>query len=213
MTVVDVTSGAPPEMTGPVVQATPADGTPRRGRHVTTRASVELVGSALSAFFLVWLIFTIAGVSAPFGFLVSWYLLFILIYGVVCRVLHGVLAAKDQLATVVIWSGAAMALVPLAGVIGFTFLKGIPVAFAHFPHFFLADMSQLTADSPVTQVGAGAAIVGPLPALVWPRQRSSGSPGSPARLLRFCLWQVGTLTTTGTRFPVSRTTCPSGCTS
>jgi phosphate transport system permease protein len=36
----------------------------------------------------------------------------------------------------------------------------VSVVLAHFPHFFLADMSGLTANSPVTAVGAGAAIVG-----------------------------------------------------
>ena len=39
-------------------------------------------------------------------------------------------------------------------------LKGLSGRGGDFPHFFVADMSGLTAKSPVTAVGAGAAIVG-----------------------------------------------------
>jgi phosphate transport system permease protein len=83
-----------------------------------------------------------------------------LIYGLVCWQLYGVLAMKDRLATVAIWSGALAAFIPLAAVILYVIIKGASVVFARFPHFFLADMSGLTANSPVTAVGAGAAIVG-----------------------------------------------------
>ena len=47
-----------------------------------------------------------------------------------------------------------------SAVILYVFVKGFAVVVADFPHFFVADMSGLTANSPVTAVGAGAAIVG-----------------------------------------------------
>ena len=72
------------------------------------------------------------------------------------------LAMKDRLATVAIWTGALSALIPLVAVIAYVIIKGAAVVFAQFPHFLLADMSNLTATSPVTAVGAGAAIVGTL---------------------------------------------------
>jgi len=120
----------------------------------------ELVGSALAALAFVWLIFSLTGTSAVFGLLVSWLLTFVTVYAVLCWRLHGVLAMKDRLATVAIWSGALMALIPLGAVIFFVIIKGAPVALAHFPHFFYADMLKAGAKDPVTAVGAGAAIVG-----------------------------------------------------
>jgi phosphate transport system permease protein len=123
---------------------------------------VELAGSALAAFAAIWVIFTVAGLSAPFGFLVSWFLLFVVVYGVVCRSLHGILIMKDRLATVAVWAGSLTALVALVAVIGFVVFKGAPVVFAHFPHFLTADMSQAGGIAPVTDTGAGAAIMGTL---------------------------------------------------
>ena len=92
--------------------------------------------------------------------MVSWLLTFFTVYGLLCWRLYGVLAMKDRLATVAIWSGAMMALIPLVAVIVFVIIQGAPVAFAQFPHFFFADMSKVGATSPVTAVGAGPAIVG-----------------------------------------------------
>jgi phosphate transport system permease protein len=138
-----------------------------RDRGSTSRArargpAVELVGSALAAFAAIWLIFTVAGLSAPFGLVVSWFLLFVVVYGVVCRNLHGVLIMKDRLATVAVWAGSLTALIALVAVIGFVVFKGAPVVFARFPHFLTADMSQAGGIAPVTDTGAGAAIMGTL---------------------------------------------------
>jgi phosphate transport system permease protein len=81
-------------------------------------------------------------------------------YAVLCWRLYGVLAMKDRLATVAIWSGALVALVPLVAVIVFVIIQGAPVALAAFPHFFFTDMSKVGPQAPVTAVGAGPAIVG-----------------------------------------------------
>ncbi len=40
------------------------------------------VGSAVAALALVWVVFAVAGITAPFGMLVCWYVLFFAIYGV-----------------------------------------------------------------------------------------------------------------------------------
>jgi phosphate transport system permease protein len=121
---------------------------------------MEAGGSAVASLAFIWIVFTVAGVSAPFGMLVCWFLTFMTIYGVLCWRQHGVLLMKDRLATVAIWAGALAALIPLVDLIIFVILKGAPVAFAAFPHFFIADMSKFQATSPVTDAGAGAAIVG-----------------------------------------------------
>lgn len=135
---------------------------PRRQRSVPRSTVIEMAGSALAAVALVWLAFTVAGISGPLGFGVCVVGAFLIIYGIVCWQLYGVLAMKDRLATVAIWTGALSALVPLVGVIAYVIIKGAVVVLARFPHFFLADMSGLTANSSVTAVGAGAAIVGTL---------------------------------------------------
>jgi phosphate transport system permease protein len=128
----------------------------------TREPAIEMGGCALAGLATVWLIFTVAGLSAPFGLFVCWFLLFVSLYGTVCHSRHGMLVMKDRLATVAVWSGALTALVALVAVIGFVVFKGAPVVFARFPHFLTADMSQAGGSNPVTAVGAGAAILGTL---------------------------------------------------
>jgi phosphate transport system permease protein len=149
-----------PTIPAPKVEGT-ADG-PRRRRAIPRSTLIEMGGSGLAAFALVWLCFSVAGISGPLGFAFCVVAAFLTIYSVICWQLYGVLAMKDRLATMVIWTGALIAFIPLVAVIAYVFIKGASVVFADFPHFFLADMSHLTANSPVTAVGAGAAIVGTL---------------------------------------------------
>jgi phosphate transport system permease protein len=135
------------------------DTPPTRGKRAR-RPAVELVGSAVAALATIWLVFSVAGLSAQFGLVVCWFLLFLVIYGVVCHSLYGTLVMKDRLATVVVWGGALTALTALVAVIGFVVAKGAPVVFARFPHFLFADMSQQGGSLPVTDAGVGAAIMG-----------------------------------------------------
>jgi phosphate transport system permease protein len=133
---------------------------PRRIRGVPRSTVIEMAGSAIAAIALVWLCFAVGGVNGPLGFAVCAVSAFLIIYAFICWLQYGVLAMKDRLATVVIWTGALLAFIPLVGVILYVIFKGFAVVMADFPHFFIADMTGLTADSPVTAVGAGAAIVG-----------------------------------------------------
>jgi phosphate transport system permease protein len=129
-------------------------------KKVTLQIVVELMGSVLSALAIVWLGFTVAGQTGPLGIAILWAIAFFGIYAVVCWRAHGVLLMKDRLATVAVWMGGITALIPLVAVIGYVILKGMSVALAEFPHFFTADMTQLSAAAPTTAVGAGAAVVG-----------------------------------------------------
>ncbi len=147
--------GGPPLANGDA----PAD-RPVRPKKVTLEHLVELIGSALSAWAIVWIGFSIAGVSGPFGMAVLWCGLFFAIYAVVCWRAHGLLLMKDRLATVAVWMGGIIAMIPLVAVIGYVAVKGLAVAFGDFPHFFTSDMTGLTATAPTSAVGAGAAIVG-----------------------------------------------------
>ncbi len=121
---------------------------------------LEGFGSAVAALAVVWIAFSITGTTAPFGMLVSWFLLFFTIYGVLCWRLYGSFNAKDRIATLGIWSGAVVAIIALGAVIGYVILKGASAVFDDFPHFLVADMTQLGGNAKITQLGVGAAIVG-----------------------------------------------------
>ncbi|MGO8825903.1 MAG: phosphate ABC transporter permease PstA [Acidimicrobiales bacterium] len=151
----------PPQTSLPP-QEEPIVDRPGRQRTVPLRTVVEMVGSAVAAVAVVWVAFTVAGITGPLGFAFCVVTAFIVIYGLVCWQQYGMLPMKDRLATVAIWTGALSALIPLVAVIAYVIIEGFAVVFAQFPHFLLADMSNLTATSPVTAVGAGAAIVGTL---------------------------------------------------
>ncbi len=140
--------------------ADPADERPHRQRKVTRSMLLEGSGSAVAALAVVWMVFTIAGINAPFGMLVTWYLLFFAIHGVLCWRLYGIFSAKDRMATLGIWSGAVVAIITLGAVIGYVILKGASAVFDDFPHFLVADMTQLGGNAKITQLGVGAAIVG-----------------------------------------------------
>ncbi len=138
----------------------PGDDRPNRPKRISQSSVVEFIGSAMAAFAVIWVIFSITGVSAPFGFIVSCYLLFITFYGILCWRTHGVSLMKQRMAALMIGSGAILALFALGVVLFDVGVQGGSVAFADFPHFFVADMSRLGADTPVTAVGVGPAIVG-----------------------------------------------------
>jgi phosphate transport system permease protein len=140
--------------------ATPSADHPKRQRSIPTSAFAEIGGSAIAAIALVWVSFAVAGITGPLGFGICCLAGFSVIYGILCWRLHGVLAVKDRLATMAIWSGALIALVPLIGVIAYVIYKGLPVVWAGFPGFFFKSFTGYTANAPVTAVGAGAAIVG-----------------------------------------------------
>ena len=86
---------------------------PIRRTRFTPSQLTELLGSLAAAAALIWVIFSLEDLKAPFGMVVSTFLLFLLIYGVLTRHLHGILYMKDRLATVTIWSVSIAALIPL----------------------------------------------------------------------------------------------------
>ena len=141
-------------------QAPPTSERPQRPSSLSRSSIIEMGGSAIAAICLVWISFAITGVTGPLGFAICCLAGSFLIYGIICWHLYGVLSMKDRLATVAIWSGALIALIPLAAVILYVVFRGGSVVIANFPNFFFKDFSGYTANAPVTAVGAGAAIVG-----------------------------------------------------
>ncbi|MGP8005577.1 MAG: phosphate ABC transporter permease PstA [Acidimicrobiales bacterium] len=159
------TPPVPPGQTGPPPGQPPWQGPqgydrPVRQKSVSSAMLLEAWGSAVSGLALVWVVFAVEGITAPFGMAVAWFGAFFTIYGVLCWRLHGILTAKDRMATLAIWGGALVALGALAFVIGYVIFKGFTAVFSDFPHFLTADMTRLGGRAKITDVGVGAAIVG-----------------------------------------------------
>jgi phosphate transport system permease protein len=131
---------------------------PNRTRRLSRDGLFDLIGSTVTALALVWLIFSVAGVSlADFGFFFCWAVASYAIYGILVWRRNGILIMKDRLATVAIWSGAIIALIALASVILYVFVKGAPIVFAHFPRFLILDTSGGKSGN---EYGVGQSIVG-----------------------------------------------------
>jgi phosphate transport system permease protein len=154
-------------MTAPTTTRPRPDGprpTPRRLRRrpteLTRDDAVVGVGSALAATATSWLIFTqlTQGVGW-FGFLLITYLIFLAIFSMVTADRVGILVATDRLATVVISTGAVVLTVPLAWLVGYVVVKGLP---ALRLDFFLKDQRGVRPQDPATSGGGLHAIVGSL---------------------------------------------------
>ena len=126
--------------------------------------AVELGGAAISAAVLVWIPFHLAGWDAPFGAVLCWYVCFVAIFGMVVRQRRGMVELKDQLASVAVWSGVAVALLALFLLLYYVVIKGFKVALTGFPSFtFLRqDMRNFGPDDPYRDAGMKAAIIGSL---------------------------------------------------
>jgi phosphate transport system permease protein len=122
----------------------------------------ELAASAVAAAAVVWTPFHLVRLNAPFGFVICWFAAFAAIFGVVVRQRHGQLELKDGLATVVVWTGLLLALLPLGLLLGFVMVKGAKVVFTNFPSFpFLRqDMRHWSPSGPSSRAGMKAAMIG-----------------------------------------------------
>lgn len=125
-------------------------------------AVLELASAAVSGFALVFFVFRLQGWTGPAGFTVCWFLVFVAVLGVLVRQRHGLLEAKDRLATVLIWAGALCALVPLFLIIGFVLVKGLEVVLQSFPKFLTQDLGGYRPSDPISEAGMKHAIIGSL---------------------------------------------------
>jgi phosphate transport system permease protein len=107
----------------PVVDA--ADDSPRRPPGFGRIDAAEIAGSALSAGAFTWLLFSALAWNGALGAALIWYVVFVILYRSVARAIHGHLVAADRVMTVVLASGAGLALVPLVMIIIFVVSKGL----------------------------------------------------------------------------------------
>ena len=130
-----------------------------RPRTWTLSAISVLLGCAASAAALVWFVFALTPLAGGLGFLVTWLALFVAIYWLVERDLHGRLAATDRAAQVLIASAALTVVGALAVIIVFVAIRG---AKALRPGFFVHTLATVGPLSKATEGGAFHAIVGTL---------------------------------------------------
>ncbi|MFI9553884.1 phosphate ABC transporter permease PstA [Nonomuraea endophytica] len=123
--------------------------------------TVELAASAGSSLALTWLIFErlmpfrVQGV----GFLAAWFALFLAVYWFVTRDANGPVVAKDRIMTVVITTGACLALAPIFLVIGYVVYRGLG---SLRPTFFFETMQFTGPLQPATDGGGMHSILGTL---------------------------------------------------
>jgi phosphate transport system permease protein len=152
---------APPVDGPPEARPVPGPPTPRRIHRGFGRAELGLAAVTLvSAFCAVWLLFTqLTLLSGPFGFLVCWVALFLVLYWLVNLRLHGRSVASDRVVgSLILLAGLAM-LVPLVLITGYVVVKGWHLLSIHV---LTHDERGVGPLSPAGTAGVGHAIVGTL---------------------------------------------------
>jgi phosphate transport system permease protein len=130
-----------------------------RVRQIDRTDVIMILGSAVSAFALVWLAYQrLTPLSGGVGFFVSWYVVFLAMVWFIARDVHDAVRARDAVARVVVWSGAAVVIVPLVMIALYVISKGWHELSTDF---FVKDQ-RFTATLSDEPGGAAHAIVGTL---------------------------------------------------
>ncbi len=125
-----------------------------RGRNAS-----ELLACAAAGLALTWVIAQISELGHGLGALIVWYGSSLAIYRYVVRRLHGRRMAADRLTTVLVWTAAAIAAVPIFFIIGQVISKGVGDLRLQF---FTQTSVTAGPAQPATDGGALQAIVGTL---------------------------------------------------
>ncbi len=150
--------GPPPEGPARVVDLRDV---PRVVRTRTLDGIAANVGAALASGAAVWLVYDVLlGLAGVLGFLVCWFVAYLVFYVAVSRRLHPNFAIVDRVASATIHVAAIVAGASLASAVVFVFIKGWPAL--HHLNFYTQDMSGVRPTSPLTQGGVLHAIVGSL---------------------------------------------------
>lgn len=122
---------------------------------------LDILGAAAGALAITTLLFGhIAPLSGSLGFVVVAYLLFIGLYATLTSVSQSGPAVRDRIATVLLYSAAAVLLFALILVVTFTLWRGHTALF--HANFFTQDMSSAGPLSPLTIGGIKHALIGSL---------------------------------------------------
>jgi phosphate transport system permease protein len=120
---------------------------------------MSLWGSVLSSFALVMVGYEhLLDGSGTLGFLVTWYLTFLLLYAGVVALSNPRPVVVDRLVTTALWATAGTVIFALSTTVLYTFSKGFH-AYTHV-NFFTQTMAGITPMAPLSQGGIFHAIVG-----------------------------------------------------
>jgi phosphate transport system permease protein len=151
----------PPPPPPPPPAPGPLPDRPRALRRRTLDDIASLVGSAFGSLALVWVLYTkVFSTSGLLGFLVCWFLSFLVLYALVSTLGNPWVEVMDRLMSAVVHAGAAIVGFALVSTIVFIFVKAWP-ALTHW-NFYSSDMAGVRPTSPLTQGGILHAIVGTL---------------------------------------------------
>ncbi|MFJ6897231.1 phosphate ABC transporter permease PstA [Streptomyces hokutonensis] len=140
---------AAPVETEPVAARLPD--VPRRIGGPTRSGVLALCGAAVSALCVSVLLFgELAPFSGALGFAVTWYVVFLTVYGVLTGLEENGQAVRDRVMTVVLWTAAGLLFSALALVVGFTLWRGREAL--TYLNFFHQDMQ---AAGPLDPLGVG----------------------------------------------------------
>jgi phosphate transport system permease protein len=151
-------------MTVPTIQTSPLPGRPRRStprklRVMTFDDWMSLAGSLLSSLALVDIVYEhLLDGSGTVGFLVVWYVTFLVLYATVISMSNPRTLVIDRLVTAALYAAGGLVMFALGTAVVFTFIKGVH-ALAHL-NFFTKDMAGVNLNAPLNQGGILAAIVG-----------------------------------------------------
>jgi phosphate transport system permease protein len=124
---------------------------PRLIERRTRDDALSLAGSAAGSLAFTWLTFTkILGWSGPLGFVVVWFVLFLVLYTAVSAWNHPRTEVIDRLAAAVVTAGAVVVGFALATTVVYTVVKGID-ALVHL-NFYTDDMAGVR---PTDELGEG----------------------------------------------------------
>ncbi|HEY0807794.1 MAG TPA: phosphate ABC transporter permease PstA [Pseudonocardiaceae bacterium] len=133
----------------------------RQPHRRTVDDRLSLIGSALAAFALMWVVYyQLLPFSGMFGFIVCWYAAFLLIYALVSRQRHARPVVRDRLMAAVVHGGAIVVGGTLLLVVVSTLWQGRG-ALAHLT-FFTSDLSHAGPLDPLSVGGVLHAVVGTL---------------------------------------------------
>ena len=146
-------------MTIPTSRATSA-ARPRRSPGTgASRELGEIASAASAALALTWVVAQITELGHGLGALIFWYGSFLAVYRYLVGRLHGPVKATDRVVTILVWTAAIIAAVPVFFIVGEVVSKGIG---ALRLHFFTQTSVKAGPLQPATEGGALQAIVGTL---------------------------------------------------
>ncbi|MCX4686659.1 phosphate ABC transporter permease PstA [Kitasatospora purpeofusca] len=128
---------------------------------VTREDVFTVLGALVGSLGLDWVLYErVLPFSGALGFLLCWYLLFLIGYFGLGRLQWGGLMVRERLASVVAWSSGALVLGLIADQIGYVASRGYEAA--QHGNFFTETMERTASLSPITSGGAIHAVVGSL---------------------------------------------------